>query len=185
MNLDHPKHPVELKIERHDLADAVDYSLDSSVISNESANNLDATRNDETSLFERQQMRGFFIKTGKFRQVVILVLASNRLRFFAKQNKRTSICLETLSGRFYKLSGITVINSESSSKRITTKPSSFGEILLLKNKKCDEKDEINILKSLFTYDNNNNNSDFENITNLANKLNKLLFEENNGKLCLV
>jgi len=149
------------QIQQNELAEAVDYSIESSIISN--ASDQEATEHDEESnIFENRTSRRVVCKIpsaiGRFRRVVILVLAARRLRLFAKQNVTDRVCFfkSHIESRFYTFSRVRSAKLNKS------------------NESGKQDDELTVLKDLFS-----GGSDLNSIIGIADDLNKCLFESGN------
>lgn len=165
------------KSDRLELAEAVDYSIEFSVLNSDDESedtlNESCMRNKRSPKHMKQQQLKSknSKKAGLFRCVVITVLAANRIRFFARQSKNTKLAVsdESDSHVVHKF-----VYSDVHSQK------SFTDALAKSRRKSndmkDEQARESLIKNLFCL--TGDNPDLFRINEISNELNQMLANEN-------
>lgn len=161
---------ITQRIQNFDLADAVDYSIDSSILTEASENkNLDSNSSDVKATLNHQNS----VKIGLFRKVAIIIIAANRLVYFSRQNKNTKLSVQDLKCH--------VTREFIYSENIETRHS-FAEIIqsnIQKSSKSvakkNDANRINQIKGLFSM--SNDNAELLKLNEISTELNRHFFND--------
>ena len=162
---------ITQKIQNFDLADAVDYSIDSSILTEASENkNFISTSTD----IKTKTLNDFKpTRIGLFRKAVIVVLATNRLVYFSKQNKNTKYSVQDLKCHVIRefIYDENIENKHSFTQIIQSEPNKAS-------KSTDKKNEANRIQSIKgLFSKANDNAELLKINEISTELNRHFFND--------